>query len=65
MNRLDVLRQVNITQASRFIIGLAKMFPDNPEALEEHLKGKFTKEELQRINDAAREEGLSPLVFIP
>lgn len=65
MNRLDLLKQTNVSQASRLIIGLAKMFPDDTEALEKHLSGEITKEELHQINDAARKEGLSAIVFIP
>lgn len=65
MNRLDLLKQTDVSQASHFIIGLAKMFPNDSEALEQHLSKEITKEELHQINDAARKEGFSPIVFIP
>lgn len=65
MNRFDLLKQVDISLAARSIIELGKKFQNNCKALEEHLLGEVTEEELHRINDAAQKEGKSPLVFIP
>ena len=65
MNRFDLLKQTNTDLAARIIIEFEKRFHDNPEALVEHLESKITEEDLRRINDAGRKEGLRPIVFIP
>ena len=64
-NRFDLLKQVDINLAARSIVELGKMFQDDSKALEEHLLGEVTEEELHRINDAAHSEGKSSLIFIP
>lgn len=65
MTRFDLLKQTDIGLASRVIMELGKMFPDDSEALEKHLTTKITEDELQQLNEAARREGRSPLIFIP
>ena len=65
MNRFDLLKQSNTDVAARVIIEFGKRFHDNREALAEHLESKITEEDLRRINDAGRKEGLRPIVFIP
>lgn len=65
MNRFDLLKQTITDLAARIIIEFGKRFHDNPEVLVEHLEGKITEEDLHRINDAGRKEGLRTIVFIP
>ena len=65
MNRFDLLKQTKTDLAACIIIEFGKRFHDNPEALVEHLESKITEEDLRRINDAGRKEGLRPIVFIP
>lgn len=64
MNRFDLLKQCDISLASELIYELGRMF-DTAEELESHLHGEVTEKELQQINDAARKEGKSSLIFIP
>ena len=65
MNRFDLLKQTDVDFAARLIIELGRMFFDNSEGLARHLEGEVTEEELHQINNAARKEGLRPIVFIP
>ncbi len=65
MNRFSLLKQINTDLAARVIIDLGEKFHNNPEGLTKHLEGEITEEELHQINDAAHEEGLRPIVFIP
>lgn len=63
MNRFDLFKQCDISLAAELIYELGRMF-DTAGELESHLHGEVTEKELQQINDAARKEGKSSLVFV-
>lgn len=60
--RFEMLKQLDVLLASKLIISMGQRFND-PEALQKHLEGEISEEELQQINDAARREGHQPLSF--
>lgn len=56
VTRFDLLKQCDIELASKLIYALGRKF-DKSDELKVHLLGPVTKQELQRINDAAHMEG--------
>lgn len=62
MTRFELLKQLEVSFASKIIFEIVRNCEDQEE-LCNYLNEKISEKELQRINEAALEEGRQPLFF--